>query len=58
MHCKLIKRSKWVPTEDEEIVTSCVCVLVSGDPETIDQWIDLVQEKNNLLSEESDLMVA
>ncbi|CAM4676237.1 unnamed protein product [Leuciscus chuanchicus] len=31
---------------------------VSGDPETIDQWIDLVQEKNNLLSEESDLMVA
>ncbi|XP_067226795.1 F-actin-monooxygenase mical1 [Chanodichthys erythropterus] len=30
----------------------------TGDPETIDQWIDLVQEKNNLLSEESDLMVA
>ncbi|XP_043086158.1 F-actin-monooxygenase mical1 isoform X2 [Puntigrus tetrazona] len=29
-----------------------------SDPETIDQWIDLVQEKNNLLSEESDLMVA
>ncbi|XP_067301724.1 F-actin-monooxygenase mical1 [Pseudorasbora parva] len=30
----------------------------TGDPETIDQWIELVQEKNNLLSEESDLMVA
>ncbi|XP_016426981.1 protein-methionine sulfoxide oxidase mical1-like [Sinocyclocheilus rhinocerous] len=29
-----------------------------SDPETIDHWIDLVQEKNNLLSEESDLMVA
>ncbi|XP_052397315.1 F-actin-monooxygenase mical1 [Carassius gibelio] len=29
-----------------------------SDPETIDQWIDLVQEKNSLLSEESDLMVA
>ncbi|KTG00191.1 hypothetical protein cypCar_00027186 [Cyprinus carpio] len=29
-----------------------------SDPETIDQWIDLVQEKNCLLSEESDLMVA
>ncbi|XP_052450051.1 F-actin-monooxygenase mical1 [Carassius gibelio] len=29
-----------------------------SDPETIDQWIELVQEKNNLLSEESDLMVA
>lgn len=30
----------------------------TGDPEIIDQWIELVQEKNNLLSEESDLMVA
>uniref|UniRef100_A0A9J8ASL1 Molecule interacting with CasL protein 1 n=1 Tax=Cyprinus carpio carpio TaxID=630221 RepID=A0A9J8ASL1_CYPCA len=29
-----------------------------SDPETIDHWIELVQEKNNLLSEESDLMVA
>ncbi|XP_051515464.1 F-actin-monooxygenase mical1-like isoform X2 [Myxocyprinus asiaticus] len=31
---------------------------VSDDSETIDQWIDLVQQKNTLLSEESDLMVA
>ncbi|XP_051947452.1 F-actin-monooxygenase mical1-like [Xyrauchen texanus] len=31
---------------------------VSDESETIDQWMDLVQEKNTLLSEESDLMVA
>ncbi|TRY95668.1 hypothetical protein DNTS_026199 [Danionella cerebrum] len=30
----------------------------SGNPETIDHWIALVQDKNNLLSEESELMVA
>ncbi|MBN3303350.1 MICA1 monooxygenase, partial [Amia calva] len=29
-----------------------------GSPEMIDQWIQLVQEKNALVSEESDLMVA
>ncbi|XP_037540580.1 F-actin-monooxygenase mical1 [Nematolebias whitei] len=30
----------------------------SGSPETIEQWIQLVHEKNALVSEESDLMVA
>ncbi|XP_056589123.1 F-actin-monooxygenase mical1 [Triplophysa dalaica] len=30
----------------------------SGDSETIENWMELVQDKNTLLSEESDLMVA
>ncbi|XP_071333475.1 F-actin-monooxygenase mical1 [Trachinotus anak] len=30
----------------------------SGSPDTIEQWIQLVHEKNALVSEESDLMVA
>lgn len=30
----------------------------SGPPDTIEQWIQLVHEKNALVSEESDLMVA
>ncbi|XP_017274751.1 F-actin-monooxygenase mical1 [Kryptolebias marmoratus] len=30
----------------------------SGTPDTIEQWIQLVHEKNALVSEESDLMVA
>lgn len=29
-----------------------------GSPEMIDQWIHLVHQKNALVSEESDLMVA
>ena len=29
-----------------------------GSPEMIEQWIQLVHEKNELVSEESDLMVA
>lgn len=30
----------------------------SGSPDMIEQWIQLVHEKNALVSEESELMVA
>lgn len=41
-----------------QVCFTWMCVLGSGDSETIENWMELVQDKNTLLSEESDLMVA
>lgn len=35
-----------------------LCSVDSGDSDLIDDWIELVEQKNALVSEESDLMVA
>lgn len=57
----------WEPTPPKKTTSSCFLkenmhhfflAERSGSPDMIEQWIQLVHEKNALVSEESELMVA